>query len=130
MSVDRTPLTSLAVTPVHFVSPGDTGRRAEALMSRFNVDQLPVIEPGDRLCGVVTWQRLSLERRDWGEVEVSDLVSKHPAERVCRGDTPLGEVFDLLVDHDFVLISDDEGHTVTAIVTINDVARYLYNNAD
>lgn len=130
MSVDRIRLSALQVTPVHSVKPGDTGRRAEALMDRFNVDQLPVIEPGDRLCGVVTWRRLSLERRDWGEVEVSDLVSELPAERVYRADTPLGEVFDLLVNHDFVLISDDEGHTVAAIVTINDVARYLYENAD
>ena len=99
-------------------------------MAQFNIDQLPVIEPGDRLCGIVTWQRLSLERRDWGEVKVSDLVSELPAERVCRADTTLGEVFELLFEHDFVLVSDDEGHTVTAIVTINDVARYLYGNAD
>ena len=31
-------------------------------------------------------------------------------------------MFELLFDHDFVLISDDERYTVTAIVTINDVA--------
>ena len=130
MSVEQVPLSSLAVTPVHSVSPSETGRRAGALMDQFNIDQLPVIEPGDRLCGIVTWQRLSLERRDWGEVKVLDLVSELPAERVCRADTPLGEVFELLFEHDFVLVSDDEGHTVTAIVTINDVARYLHENAD
>jgi len=99
-------------------------------MTKYNVDQVPVIEPGDRLCGIVTWQRLSLERRDWGEVKVSEIVAEMPTDRVCHADTPLGEVFELLFEHDFVLISDDEGHTVTAIVTINDVARYLYENTD
>ncbi len=130
MSVDRIRLAALQVTPVHSVGPSDTDRRAGALMDESNVDQLPVIEPSDRLCGVVTWQRLSLERRDRGEVKVSDLVSELPAERVCRADTPLGEVFESLFKHDFVLISDDDGHTVTAIAAINDVARYLYENAD
>ena len=130
MSVDRVRLSALQVTPVHSLSPSNTGRRAGALMDRFNVDQVPVIEPGGRLCGIVTWQRLSLERRDWGEVEVSEIVAEIPADRVRSADTTLGEVFELLFEHDFVLISDDEGHTVTAIVTINDVARYLFENAD
>lgn len=39
-------------------------------------------------------------------------------------------MFELLFEHDFLLVSDDEGHTVTGIVTINDVAKYLYKNAD
>ena len=130
MSVDQVPLSSLVVTALHSVSPDDTGRHAGALMDQFNIDQVPVIESCDRLRGVVTWRRLSPERSGWGEVEVSEIVSEIPADRVRRGDTPLGEVFELLFEHDFVLVSDDERHTVTAIVTINDVAKYLYENAD
>jgi len=130
MSVDRVPLSTLAVISVRSVRLSDAARIAGALMTDLNIDQVPVIEPGDRLCGVVTWQRLSLERRDWDEVEVSEIVAEMPVDRVCHADTPLGEVFELLFEHDFLLISDDEGHTVSAIVTINDVARYLYENAD
>jgi len=130
MSVDRVPLSALAVAPVHSVRPSDSARKAIALMKEFSVDQLPEIEPGDRLCGVVTWRRVSLERRDWGEVAVSELAADISADRVRPADTPLGEVFDLLFERDFVLISEDEGYTVAAIATINDVARYLYENAD
>ena len=97
-------------------------------MDEFNVDQLPVIEHGDRLRGDVTRRRL-WRGLHWRQVEVSEIVEEMPAARVRRSDTTLGEVFELLFDHDFVLISDDERYTVTAIVTINDVARYLYENA-
>ena len=129
MSVDQIPLSALAVTPVHSVSPSDTGRRAGALMDEFNVDQLPVVEQGNRLRGVVTRRRLWREL-SWREVDVSEILDVMPSARVRRSDTTLGEVFDLLFDHDFVLISDDDGHTVTAIVTINDVARHLDKHAD
>lgn len=127
MRVDQIPLSELAVTPVHFVSPSDTGRRAGALMDEFNFDQLPVVEHGNRLRGVVTRRRLWREL-NWREVDVSEILDVMPSARVRRGDTPLGAVSDLLFEHDFVLISDDEGHTVTAIVTISDVARYLYDH--
>ena len=128
MSVDQIPLSVLAVTPVRSVRPEDTIRRAEALMTEFNVDQLPVIEPDDRLCGVVTRRRLCMERADWGEISVSEIAQEMPPSRVRHSDTTLSEVFELLFAHDFLLVSDDQGHTVTAVVTINDVARYLYED--
>lgn len=129
MSVDRIPLSVLAVSPLRSVSPSETGRSAGARMDQFNVDQLPVVDDGNRLRGVVTRRRLWREL-NWGQVEVSDILDVMPSARVRRSDTTLGDVFELLFKHDFVLISDDEGHTVTAIVTINDVAKYLYRNAD
>ena len=128
MSVDRIPLSALAVSPIHSVSPSDTGRRAEALMTEFSVDQLPVVDDGNRLRGVVTRRRLWREPK-WGQVDVSEILDVMPSARVRRSATTLGEVFELLFEYDFVLISDDEGHTVTSIVTINDVARHLYENA-
>ena len=130
MRVDQIPLSALAVTRLKSVGLSDAAHRAGELMEEFNFSQVPVIESCDRLRGVVTWRRLSQVRRGWGEVEVSEIVSEIPADRVRHGDTTLDEVFDLLFDHDFVFISDDDGQTVTAIVTINDVARYLYDNAD
>ena len=130
MSVDQIPLSTLAVTRLESVRPSDAARRAGELMEEFNFSQVPVIESCDRLHGVVTWRRLSQVHSGWGEIEVSEIVSEIPTDRVRRGETPLGEVFDLLFEYDFVFISDDDGHTMTAIVTINDVARYLYENAD
>lgn len=128
MSVDRIPLSTLGV-PVKSVSPSDTGRRAGALMDELNVDQLPVVDDANRLRGVVTRRRLWREL-NWRQVDVSEILDVMPPARVRRSATTLGEVFELLFEHDFVLISDDEGQTVTAIVTINDVAKHLYENAD
>lgn len=45
MSAYEIPLSRLAVTPVHAVEPGDTAKRAGAMMERFKVDQVPVIKP-------------------------------------------------------------------------------------
>lgn len=90
MSADQIPLSVLAVTSVSSVRLTDTARRAGALMDELNVAQLPVLEPGKRLCGVVTWRRLSLERRDWHEIQVSEIVQEMPADQVRHPDTTLG----------------------------------------
>lgn len=123
MNINQIPLSALAVTPVHSLRSGDTLRCAIALLQQFNIDQLPVLTPDGQLLGVVTSRQLSAERRDWGEVEASEIAAELPADRVRHEDTRLGEVSDLLFEHDFVLISND-GRTVTGIVTINDVVRY------
>lgn len=126
MNVVEIQLESMAIRELKCVELGDTVRRAHALMDEFSVDQLPVLDGHGRLHSVVTRRRLALIRTDWGETLVSKVNWEPPEGRLRRSDTPLGMVFDKLLDEDFVLIADD-GQTITGIVTINDVARCLYD---
>ena len=126
MNVMAMQLESMAIRELKYVELGDTVRRAHALMDQFSVDQLPVLDGHGRLHSVVTRRRLALIRTDWGETLVSKVNWEPPEGRLRRSDTPLGVVFDKLLDEDFVLIADD-GQTITGIVTINDVARFLYD---
>ncbi|MCQ3811983.1 MAG: CBS domain-containing protein [Acidimicrobiia bacterium] len=112
---------------VKSVSPDDKIRKAYALMDEFNVDQVPILDDGMALLGVVTRRRLVLIRGDWGEMRVCDKEwpSPDPEELLRSSDASLDDVFDYLFDNDFVLISED-GKQITHILTINDVAKFLY----
>ena len=112
---------------VRGVSPDDKIKRAHALMDEFNVDQVPILDDGMAFLGVVTRRRLVLIRGDWGELQVRDREwpSPDPEQLLRSSDTPLDDVFDYLFDNDFVLVSED-GDQITHIITINDVAKYLY----
>ena len=130
MSAADIPLGSMAISRVRGVGADDTVRRAHALMEQFNVDQVPILTDDGRLQGVVTRRRLALIRQDWGELRVGDREWPSPRSELLQSpETPLGHVFNDLFDNDFVLI---KGHdeTVTGIVTINDVARYLYQQQE
>ena len=120
-------LSDIPKPKVKGVSPDDKIKRAYALMDEFNVDQVPILDDGMALLGVVTRRRLVLIRGDWGEMRVCDKEwpSPDPEELLRSSDTPLDDVFDYLFDNDFVLISED-GEKVASIVTINDVAKYLH----
>ncbi|MCY3806978.1 MAG: hypothetical protein OXG91_10865 [bacterium] len=48
----------------------------------------------------------------------------------CAGGAAAAAPTDSIRSDNFVLLSDDDGQTITAIVTITDVAKYLYENAD
>ena len=126
MSAADIPLGSMAISRVRGVGADDTIRRAHALMEEFNVDQVPILRDDGKLQGVVTFRRLALIREDWDELRVGDLKWPPPRSGLLQSpETPLGHVFEDLFDNDFVLISGDD-ETITGIVTINDVARYLY----
>lgn len=122
----RCRLRDLAITEVKGVGPDDSLRKALALMDEFNVDQVPYLGEAGALLGVVTRRRLLLVKEDFGEVYVRDIVWTPHREGLLRSpDTPLDEAFDDLFNYDFVLVSED-GEKVVGIVTINDVAKYLY----
>ena len=116
----------MAISKVKGVGPDDTLRKALALMDEFNVDQVPYLGDDQVLLGVVTRRRLTLVREDFGEVFVRDIKwTPHRDGLLRSSDTPLDEVFYDLFNYDFVLISED-GEKITGIVTINDVAKCLY----
>lgn len=128
MSAAEIPLGSMAIarTEVRGVGPDDTVRKAHALMEEFNVDQVPILRDDGRLQGVVTRRRLALIREDWGELQVGDIEWPPPRPGLLQPpNAPLGDVFEDLFNYDFVFISGDD-ETVTGLVTINDVAKYLY----
>ena len=120
-------LSDIPKPKVKGVEPDDTIRTAHALMDKFNVDQVPILDDGMALLGVVTRRRLVLTRGDWGELRVCDeeWPSPDPEQLLRSSDTPLDDVMDYLFDNDFVLVNDD-GEQVTHIMTINDAAKYLY----
>lgn len=130
MSAAEIPLGSMAIarTEVKGVGPDDTVRKAHALMEEFNVDQVPILRGDGRLLGVVTRRRLALIRGDWGELQVGDVEWPPPRPGLLQPpNTPLGEALEDLFNYDFVLISGDN-ETVTGLVTINDVAKFLYSD--
>lgn len=120
-------LRDMTVTEVNAVLPDDTVRRAHALMEEFSVDQVPIFDDAAALVGVVTRRQLVHIREDWGETLVGNTEWKtyNPAEVVRSPDALLDSVFEYLFENDFVLIAEADGR-ITGIVTINDVARYLY----
>ena len=126
MSAADIPLGSMAISRIRGVGAADTISRAHGLMDQLNVDQVPIFTDDERLQGVVTRRRLVLIRGNWGELRVGDMEWPSPRPGLLQSpETPLGHVFKDLFDNDFVLISGDD-ETITGIVTINDVARYLY----
>lgn len=121
-------LKDMAIAEVRGVAPDDTIRRALALMDNFNVDQVPIFSGERSLVGLVTRRRLILVRQDFGEVRVGEIEwPQHSEELVRPPNTRLDDVFDHLFNNDFVLVSED-GENITGIVTINDVAKYLYDS--
>lgn len=130
MSAAEIPLGRMAIarTEVKGVGPDDTIRRAHALMEELNVDQVPILSDDGRLQGVVTRRRLALIRGDWSELQVGDVEWPPPRPGLLQSpNAPLGDMFEDLFNYDFVLINGDD-ETVTGLVTINDVAKFLYNN--
>ena len=120
-------LKDMAVAKVRGVRPDDSVRKAHALMDEFNVDQVPILDDKGILIGVVTRRQLVHIRRDWGDTRVRDEQwnSPEPSELLRSPSTLLDDVFEYLFDNDFALITED-GKTITGIVTINDVAKFLY----
>ena len=124
-------LSDMAVTHIRAVRPDDSLREARALMDGFNVDQVPILDAAGALVGIVNRRRLvHVRREDWRETSVRDIEwpQYEPTEVLRSPDTLLDSVFDYLFENDFVLIAED-GENVTGIVTINDVAKFLYEQA-
>lgn len=120
-------LGDMAVTEVEGVGRDDSVRRAHALMDEFNVDQVPILNEAGTFDGVVTRRQLVHIRSDWGELRVRDVEWSSPGrtELLRSPNTPLDSVIEYLFSNDFVLITED-GERVMGIVTVNDVARFLY----
>lgn len=120
-------LKDMAVTDVKSVRPQDRVRDAFHLMDKRKVDQVPILDDAGGYIGVVDFRRLRLIRQDWGDVRVQDIEwnPPEPSELLQSPSTPLDDLFEYLFHNDFVLITED-GETIIGIVTINDVASFLY----
>ena len=121
-------LGQMQVNDVKAVQVNDSVRKAHALMDEFNVDQIPIVNEGGALVGVVTRRRLvHIREKEWNEVLVGEIDWPEFDSRALlqESSTLLDSVIEYLFANDFVLISDGS-EKVMGIVTINDVARFLY----
>jgi CBS domain-containing protein len=134
----------LMTTPVHSVRPSTTVGEAAAILTRFAITALPVLDADDHLIGMVSeadllWHRVPassdahLWRRPDDRVEdppgtVGDVMSS-PALALTPG-TEAADVAELLVSADLSSVPIVEGSTVVGIVSRRDLLRSLVRRSE
>lgn len=134
----------LMTSPVHTVHPSTTVAEAAALLTRFAITALPVLDDDDHLIGMVSegdllWHRVPasseahLWRRPDDRVEdppglVGDVMSS-PVVALGPG-TDAASLAEVLTTVDFASVPIVEGSTVLGIVSRCDLLRTLVQRDD
>jgi IMP dehydrogenase len=101
--------------------PGDTVREATALMHRFRISGVPIVDEDDRLVGIITNRDLQFERnldRPLREAMTKDgLIT-------AREGTTLDEAESILAEHRIEKLPVvDEGGVLKGLITIKDIHK-------
>ncbi len=98
-------------------------RQASAILGRYNINAIPVVE-GGLFTGVITRQTIDKAvYHGLGDEEIADFMS---TDVECVGpDTSLGEIREMFVRHGQRLIPVLQGHSVRGVITRTDILRLL-----
>jgi CBS domain-containing protein len=111
------------------VEPGTPATQACTLMLMHNYSQLPVIEDLRKVVGVFTWRCVllaSLRGQPLGTVE--DLLEPDPPPIFKRSE-PLLKAIRAVIEHKYVLVSDDDD-AIVGLVTSSDLSAELLHLRD
>ena len=111
--------------PVKTVSVDTSIEDARELLTRYNVNAMPVME-GDRLVGIIS--RRIVEKsiyHNLGHVPVSDYM--HSEFMSAEPSTPINEIKDYIVGRDRRLVPVLAGGNLVGVVTRTDILRYMYS---
>ncbi len=101
--------------------PGDTVREATALMNRFHISGVPIVDEDERLVGIITNRDLQFERNL--ERKLHDAMTKDSLVTAREG-TTLDEAEQILAQHriEKLPVVDDAG-VLKGLITIKDIHK-------
>src|SRR5919197_1722061 len=101
--------------------PGDTVREANALMNRFRISGVPIVDEDGKLVGIITNRDLQFERnldRPLGEAMTHEHLITAPVGK------PLEEAEEILARHRIEKLPVvDEGGTLRGLITVKDIHK-------
>ncbi|MDB4878014.1 MAG: dehydrogenase [Gemmatimonadetes bacterium] len=101
--------------------PADTVREATALMHRFRISGVPIVDEDERLVGIITNRDLQFERNL--ERRLSDAMTKDGLITAREG-TTLDEAERILAEHRIEKLPVvDEGGVLKGLITIKDIHK-------
>ena len=101
--------------------PGDTVREATALMHRFRISGVPIVDDDDRLVGIITNRDLQFERNL--DRPLRDAMTKKGLITAREG-TTLDEAEQILAQHRIEKLPVvDEGGVLKGLITIKDIHK-------
>ena len=111
--------------PVKTVSVDTSIEDARELLTRYNVNAMPVMD-GDRLVGIIS--RRIVEKsiyHNLGHVPVGDYM--HSEFMSAEPSTPINEIKEYIVGRDRRLVPVLAGGNLVGVVTRTDILRYMYS---
>ena len=114
--------------PVKTLPASTTLAEAGDLLTRYNVNAMPVMDEG-RMCGIIS--RNIVEKAIYhalGELPVSEYM--HTEFVKAAPDTPIVEIQDYIVGHDRRLMPVFDHGDLVGIVTRTNLLRYMYGGED
>jgi tRNA nucleotidyltransferase (CCA-adding enzyme) len=118
----------LMATPVKTIPSATTISEAEELLTRYNVNAMPVVEEG-RMTGIIS--RNIVEKALYhglGAFPISEYM--HTEFEGATPDTPISEVQDYIVGHDRRLMPVFDNDALVGVITRTNLLRYIYSGED
>jgi len=112
-------------SPVKIISADATIEEARELLTRYNVNAMPVMD-GERLVGVIS--RRIVEKslyHNLGHVPVSDYM--HSEFMSAEPSTPISDIQDYIVGRNRRLVPVLADGNLVGVVTRTDILRYMYS---
>ena len=115
-------------TPVKSLASTTTITEAEELLTRYNVNAMPVVDNG-QMAGIIS--RNIVEKALYhglGRLPVSEYM--HTEFTEAGPDTPISEVQEYIVGHDRRLMPVFDGDLLVGIITRTNLLRYMYGGEE
>ena len=107
---------------IYTAEPSDTVEQAEEIMDHHNIDQVPVLDPKSdpRVLTRRMVSRVRLAERTTVRVDRVPDINDPP--RLLPASRPLFDAVSVLIEHDWVLTTDDNGVAV-GLATVGDALK-------
>jgi len=118
-------LSAIMSSPVKTVSSGTNMEEAREIISRYNLNAMPVIKNGE-MAGVISRQIVEKSLfHNLGKVPVSEYMYSDFMQ--ATPETPIQEVINYLAGHNHRIVPVFKDGALVGIVTRTDILRYLHN---
>ena len=118
----------IMASPVKTLPSATSISEAEELLTRYNVNAMPVVDDG-RMSGIIS--RNIVEKALYhglGRLPVSEYM--HTEYEDAAPDTPIAEIQEYMVGHNRRLMPVFDGDELVGIITRTDLLRYIYSGED